>query len=283
MIRFSIPLLTLAAAVALWHTAPAEAATCGDSGNACATPNGTYNVALPERPETADRPAFIFLHGLGGSGDKVVKNKSFVRNITEQGYMLIAPTGMRRGNGPTNWSVKDGSPPMRDEEAFLLEVISDAAERFSLDRERVILSGFSRGGSMVWDLACSAPQHFAAFAPGGGGFWRPMAEECVAPVRLFHVHGWKDRTVPLEGRKIPGRTIHQGNLFAGIQTFGAANRCALERPLDAVVEGSLWIKTWVRCAEGSSLKFALHAGGHNLPKGWAKTIVDWFEQTPPVN
>ena len=275
------PILLLLAA----GSGPAAAQGCGASGSACQTESGVYNVAVPESaPGTVRLPAFIHLHGLGGSGDKVVGNKRFARTVTSQGYMLIAPTGLRwEGGGPTDWSVRDGSPAQRDEEAFLLEVIADAERRFRLDRERIILSGFSRGGSMVWDLACHAPQHFAAFAPGGGGFWRPLPAECKAPVRLFHVHGWKDRVVPLEGRKIPGKPIHQGNLFAGIQIFGAVNRCALERPLEAEITDPLWIKTFIGCADGSSLKFAVHPGGHQLPKGWAGTIAAWFEATAPVN
>jgi len=265
-----------------WN-APAATQDCGAAGAACRTAGGAYNVALPaDKPSDAGLPAFIHLHGLGGSGDKVVGNKGFARSITKEGYLLIAPTGLRwAGGGPTDWSVRDGSPAQRDEEAFILEVIADAEARFGLDRDRIILSGFSRGGSMVWDLACRAPGHFAAFAPGGGGFWRPLPAACTAPVRLFHVHGWKDRVVPLEGRKIPGKPIHQGNLFAGIQILGAANRCALERPLDAEIANPLWIKTFVGCAEGSSLKFAVYDGGHHLPKGWAGIITAWFEQTAP--
>ena len=272
-----------AALLSLPGTAAQAADPCGAVGSPCSVAGGAYNIALPDRPK--DRiPAFLFLHGLGGTGDKVLGNKRFRENITQLGYALIAPTGLSTGqSGRTNWSVRDGQPPMRDEEGFLTAVAADAADRFGVDRKRIILSGFSRGGSMVWDIACQSPETFAAYAPGGGGFWRPMARRCAGPVRLFHVHGWKDRTVPLEGRRIPGKTIHQGNLFAGIQTFGAANGCALERPLDASVDGPLWIKTWVGCREGSSLKFALHAGGHGLPKGWAQRIAAWFEETTPVN
>ncbi len=257
----------------------ATAQDCGAPGSPCQTESGVYNAVLPDDASDSVRlPAFLHLHGLGGSGDKVVGNKRFARAITGQGYMLIAPTGLRwAGGGPTDWSVRDGSPAERDEEAFILEVIADAERRFDLDRKRIILSGFSRGGSMVWDLACHAPQHFAAFAPGGGGFWRPLPRQCKSPVRLFHVHGWKDRVVPLEGRKIPEKPIHQGNLFAGIQIFGAANGCALERPLEAEIADPLWIKTFVDCTEGSSLKFAVHPGEHQLPKGWAATIAAWFE------
>ena len=59
----------------------------------------------------------------------------------------------------------------RDDVAFIRSVIDDAAERFHLDRDRVLLTGFSRGASMVWDVACIAPDTATAYASVSGGFW----------------------------------------------------------------------------------------------------------------
>ncbi|MEZ5904426.1 MAG: hypothetical protein R3C69_04705 [Geminicoccaceae bacterium] len=57
--------------------------------------------------------------------------------------------------------------------AFIGEVIDDAVARFALDRAHVLLTGFSRGGSLVWDIACQAPAMASAYAAIAGGFWRP--------------------------------------------------------------------------------------------------------------
>ena len=68
--------------------------------------------------------------------------------------------------------MRDGTPPWRDEGAFARAVLDDLAQRYAVDRKRVLMTGFSRGGSMVWDIACHDPAGFAAFAPAAGAFWR---------------------------------------------------------------------------------------------------------------
>ena len=79
----------------------------------------------------------------------------------------------------------------------------DAAAR-GVDRSRVLLAGFSRGGSMVWDVACHAPVTARAYAPVAGAFWEPLPASCQGGADLFQTHGWADRVIPLEGRSVAG-------------------------------------------------------------------------------
>ena len=61
----------------------------------------------------------------------------------------------------------DGSVEFRYVEA----VIEDAARRFPIDTKRLMAAGFSAGGMMVWNLACTMPERFAGFAAIAGTFW----------------------------------------------------------------------------------------------------------------
>ena len=47
----------------------------------------------------------------------------------------------------------------------MASVRDDAIARHGIDPDRIILSGFSVGGSMTAYLACAAPEAFAAYAP----------------------------------------------------------------------------------------------------------------------
>ena len=266
---------------ALFLGLPAAAqASCGPSPDPCALPDGEYHIVLPETGG-ASAPAVLYLHGAGGSGQSALRNRGMVDALTRRGYAVIAPTGGRSfGNRAGRvWNFYPGWEG-RDERDFLMRVAADATDRFGLDRNRMLLSGFSAGGFMVYYLACAAPRSFAAYASVAGGFWRPHPQTCDGPVQLFHTHGWRDGTVPLEGRALRGGAFLQGDIFAGMEIWRAANRCAGEDPDAYSDTGPFWRRKWTDCAVGSALELALHPGGHGVPRGWADMALDWFEALP---
>lgn len=275
MIRKALLTLTFAAVCG-----QAKADCAGEPGP-CLLSDGEYHIALPENK--SDRPAaIIFLHGAGSSGDSYFKNRGMVNAFTNRGYAFIAPTGGRsfRGRANANWVFFPGWEG-RDETDFLKRVADDAASRFGIDRDRIILSGFSAGGFMVNYLACDAPGAFAAYAPVSGGFWRPHPQACSGPVKLFHTHGWTDSTVPIEGRPLRNGEFLQGDIFAGLEIWRNANACAGHNPSSYTETGQFWRRKWDRCDPDSALEFALFPGGHGVPRGWANMALDWFEDVVP--
>ncbi len=271
--RASRALAALLAGIAL--TGPARA-DCGPDAGACPLPQGDYHIRLPEAAE--DAPVVVFLHGYGGKGRSTLRNARLVEPLVARGYAVIAPEGAPRGgDGPQSWGFLPGRTA-RDDPAFLANVVADAADRFGVSTERVILSGFSAGGFMVNYLACAQPESFAAYAPVSGGFWRPHPADCAGPVRLFHTHGWTDTVVPLEGRYLGGGAYQQGDIFAGLEIWRAANACSDEKPTGFGRTGDFMRRRWSDCMEGSALEFALFPGGHTVPAGWADMMLDWFEE-----
>ncbi|MEM8792598.1 MAG: PHB depolymerase family esterase [Pseudomonadota bacterium] len=262
---------TLLAAL-LFLTAPALAETPCAQG--CSTDLGDYHLVLPEG--TGPFPVLMHLHGMGGTGAGVARGAS-AKVALARGYAVIAPTGWQPvSRYPKNWGVYDGRTYSRDDIAFLRGVLADAAAKAPIDPDRVLLSGFSRGGSMVWDIACRAPDLARAYAPVAGAFWVPEITACEAPVDLFHTHGWLDRTVPLEGRPIPGATITQGDVFGALFTLREANGCVNRQPKESRIEDARWWRSWSDCTH-ARIDLMLHPGGHGVPRGWADLALDWFE------
>ena len=251
-------------------------AACGVAADLCQIDSGEYRITLPDEIGT-DTPMLIFLHGFGGNANGTMNNRRLVQPMLDRGWAVIAPEGLRRGGtGPKSWNFFPGWTG-RDEAAFLSDVAKDAARRFGTSNARVMLSGFSAGGFMVSYLACAQPGTFAAYAPVSGGFWRPHPERCDGPVKLLHTHGWKDPTVPLEGRKLRNGTFQQGDIFAGLEIWRAANACPDEKPSRFSETGTFWRRAWTGCDPDSALEFALFPGGHTLPSGWSDMAIDWFE------
>ena len=272
-------LLVLAAMLAL---SGCRAVPCaGPEVCGYATPLGRYFAALPETTEGA--PILILLHGAGGSGAGVLGVGDVAATATARGYAVLAPDALPWGDGRRGglWSFlpDEQRPRARDEGAFLTGVAEDAAERWGLDPDAVLLAGFSAGGFMVSYLACEEPGRFAAYAPVAGGFWRPQPDACAGPVRLLHTHGLSDRIVPIEGRPLVGGRYLQGDIFEGMALWRAANGCAAPDPDGYVETGQFMRRRW-DCAPGSALEMALYPGGHRVPEGWTAMALDWFEGLP---
>lgn len=257
---------------------------CGGAQSACQVDKGSYHVALPE--DAAERarplPAVLFFHGAGGSGARVFNNRAMTDTLTGRGYLVIAPNAIPRPGGRFGpvWSFIPGRVAHRDEAVFVEQVLDDARQRFSLDRDRVLMTGFSIGGSLSWYLACQRPELARAYAPVAGAFWRPYPERCAGPVKLLHTHGWVDKTVPLEGRPLGDGSIMQGDVFHALAMLRELNGCSKLRADAFSFSEDYWHRRWDSCAPGTALELALHAGGHRIPRGWADMALDWFEGLP---
>lgn len=282
-----LAILALLCAATTATTAKTVHAGCGADEAACEIDGGSYHAVLPTGEA---KGALVFLHGWGSSGQGSLRMSGMVRTFAQAGYVVIAPDGTpREGRSGRRWSFHPDLPAARDEYDFLARVKDDSAARFGFDPDNVLLSGFSIGGSMTSYVACFRPETFAAYAPVGGGMWRPHPVACEAPVKLMHTHGWTDGTVPLEGRAVRGENARdpqafvQGDVFATLQTWRTANDCVNHMPDQRNAEGAFWTRTWTDCAPGSALSFALHPGGHAMPKGWAAMALQWFEGAGVLN
>ena len=266
-------------ALALGAIAPAAMAqdSCGTPVNACEIDGGSYHIARP--PDAVGTvPALMFLHGFGSQGRSTMNNGRIVQEAHQRGYAVIAPNGSEWREGRLSWNFRL-SEDRRDDVAFLQNVLADAADRFDIAASDSVLGGFSVGGSMVAYVACQAPDSFAAFVPVAGNFWRPhpAPQDCAGPVRMLHTHGWRDGTVPLEGRVLRAGAFHQGDVFYALQIWRDVNGCT-QTKADRMEWGETFKhRAWNTCLPGSYLEFALFDGGHTVPGGWAPMMFDWLD------
>jgi len=261
------------AALALLIAAPAAYA-CGDAETPCAVETGDYHYAMPD---AAPKGIVVHLHGGGAQGAGLLRS-GLARQAASRGYVFVAPNGFHpEARWSRNWSVRArGDSYARNDMDFLTDVMVDVRSRTGVAGGPVLLAGFSRGGSMVWDIACARPDFADAYAPLAGAFWDDLPESCAAPVRLYHTHGWTDRVVPLEGRSFRDGAIVQGDVWASLKVLRETNGCDARQPERNSFEGDLWFRHWTDCAAGE-IQLMLHQGGHGAPRGWSGRVMDWFE------
>lgn len=247
----------------------------------CTIETGSYHLALPESwdGETA-LPAIVFFHGHRSSGKSVMKG-SVRATFGTAGYAVIAPNGpMRPGADYRYWPGRPMKGQSRDDIVFTEAVVDDVARRIPLDRERILVSGFSAGGSMAWMVACYRGDLFAGYVSIAGALRRPApSSECPGgPARMLHIHGFADAQVPLEGRAI--RDWHQGDVFASLDLLRNTNGCE-SKPSAIDIGNPFWCRVWTTCSGSADIRFCLHEGGHSIPTGWAKIAKNWFEAAWP--
>jgi polyhydroxybutyrate depolymerase len=233
----------------------------------CKVASGIYRILLP-REATTTRPygAIVYFHGYQGTASEIVADPALVEVARRLGVALIAPEGIGR-----SWSFPGSPAQNRDELAFVAQMLDDAARRFPIDPGRLMASGFSQGGSMVWHLACRMPERFAAFAPIAGAFWEPLPQSCTGQrPKLIHVHGTNDGTVPLAGRQLR-QGFRQGDVFKSFSAL-APGGCTTDLPdmARSVSLGPALTCRQANACSGARLELCLHDGGHVADAAWVE-------------
>ncbi|AOO81324.1 hypothetical protein BHK69_13385 [Bosea vaviloviae] len=272
-----------AAALALTGPAPAQnpadrkaVDSCPAEGG-CPVEGGSYRIILPQPAPAGERSgAILYFHGYQGSADETIADQGLVAVAQRLGVALIAADGMAR-----TWSYPGSPGHHRDEFAYVGRVLDDVAQRFPVDPGRIMASGFSQGGSMVWYLACRMPARFAGFAPIAGAFWEPLPRGCAGPrPNLIHVHGVSDTTVPLAGRSLRSG-YRRGDVFKSLAILApggctASLAAAIEAPADPP---QLTCRLASGCAGPARLELCRHTGGHIAAATWVERA--WRLIMPP--
>jgi len=253
-------------------TMPTALWACGADTN-CAIGDRHYRIVMPEDHD-GNTPVgvVVFAHGYRGSAAGVMRNKTLRRTVSDLGLALIAVKSAGAEwdlpKGPHTYNT-DGS----GEYEYFDAVIKDASEKFAIDTKRMMVTGFSAGGMMVWYLACARSGSFAGFAPMAGTFWQKPPKTCAGPVaNIVHIHGDNDRTVPLKGRKI--QNTRQGQVTEALAMYRKYGDFGIAKKQQS---GVLACQNSSNVA-GDILDFCQFSGGHQFSSKYVKFAWDTFAQ-----
>ena len=237
---------------------------------------GGHYLALPPPGWTAGEPlqATLFFHGWRSSAAAFAADQGFTDAFAVEGVLLVLPDG-RDGS----WSFTGSPSSARDELAFADAIRRDLIERWRVDPHRLLVTGFSLGAAMAWELACRRGRDYRAFVAIAGAFWEPLPARCEGgPVNLLQFHGTADDVVPMTGRAI-GERWRQGDVLAGLAVLRRLDGCA-DASAAAGMGVALRCEVWDGCASGRRIELCRHAGGHVLPKGWVALAHGWARGLP---
>jgi phospholipase/carboxylesterase len=151
---------------------------------------GGVSLYIPEYYDPEVRwPLIVALHGGSGHGADFLW--TWLREARTRGCIVASPTS--RGD---TWSLMDpdvdGAP--------LRTLVARIAQRWSVDADRILLTGMSDGGTFALQTGLMARAPFTHLAPISGSF-HPMLLDGAAAVRglpIYLVHGALDWMFPIE-------------------------------------------------------------------------------------
>ncbi len=164
-----------------------------------------YRLLKPrDYDATKKYPLVLFLHGAGERGnDNVAQLKYgaplFIKPEVREKYacFVIAPQCPTEQKwADIDWSSDTPAQPekLSPSMALTLSVIELLRKEFSIDADRLYVTGLSMGGYGTWDLVTRVPKQWAAAAPVCGGGDKDKAA-LAKDVPLWAFHGSEDPVV----------------------------------------------------------------------------------------
>jgi phospholipase/carboxylesterase len=157
-------------------------------------------------------PTIIAIHGWGANamdllGLAPILHRGEALVLCPQGPFALADPQSRMVVGFGWFPMSAGRPPDPLEFAkaagLLAEWIDEAAKQYPIDRNHVVLLGFSQGGVMAYELFLRDPERYAGLAALSTWFPPELAEKARASDALkgrpvLVVHGTSDQMIPVE-------------------------------------------------------------------------------------
>lgn len=164
----------------------------------------------PDDEPSKPLPLVIMLHGFGGTALNAAHETGWSAKADREGFIIAYPEGTRPDQkspanfrkNPQAWN--DGSGRFHagtekiDDVAFIDALMTEIAQRYRVDSERVFVTGFSNGASMTFRIGAELSHRVRAIAPVSGTCWL----QTVHPARLLavcYITGTADSLNPMEG------------------------------------------------------------------------------------
>lgn len=161
-----------------------------------------YSILVPvDYDPKTPKPLIVALH----YGGKVTPH--YARGLIK---VLIAP-GLRELNAIVVAPDSIAGPWTNEKnESMVLELMDFISEKYNIDKEKTLLTGFSMGGHGTWYIGSRNQDRFSAIIPVAG---YPTVEEGVNwTVPVYAIHSRADTVVPIEAtEKYVAAQKGQGN------------------------------------------------------------------------
>jgi predicted peptidase len=150
-----------------------------------------YYLYYPEEYEANSAvkfPLLLFLHGGGESGDSLSTVKrigppKLIANGRNFPFLVLAPQNPHKNKW---WNTR-----------AIVQLLDTIIAHNNVDKNRIYLTGLSRGGGAAWELAVQYPEKFAAMAVVCGMTPVPYASWINKKLAIWVFHGEDDQSIAI--------------------------------------------------------------------------------------
>ena len=192
-----------------------------------------YGLAVPaDYNASSPRPLVIALHPGGGAGTPYYGDRYmrtiFVPGLRELGAITIAPDVPTRA-----WTDPQA-------EQAVMSLIKAVRDEFSIDRRRIVVVGFSLGGSGTWFLSARHPDLFTAAIVMAGRTEEPLAS--LAKIPTYVIHSRNDEVVPFAQAEQRAGALERMGRPVRFDTLAGVGHYDMGGYLTALENGGRWVR-----------------------------------------
>ena len=208
---------------------------------------GLHNLELPRTDEPAIRyaisiprnyspstpvPLILALHFGVQGGSAAGAGRDVVQiligpALAELGAIIVAPDSVRG-----DWSTAENEKAVN----ALLDMV---LARYLIDKKKVVVTGFSMGGTGSWHFAEKYPERFSAAIPVAG---RPPASASGWRLPVLAIHSHDDQVVPFDPTEARIGELQKAGVNAKLIPLTGITHYETYRFRDALRQGVSWLR-----------------------------------------
>ena len=147
----------------------------------------------------------------------------------KHGFIYCAPDAIDR-----SWNATEACCDWRgkvDDSKYLRGLIEAAVKKYSIDRNRIYVTGLSNGGFMSYRMAHDHSDLITAIVPFAGVGYKVWPSKPKKPVSVLHIHGTKDSTIKWNGGTTRSLNTSYPGAEENFNNWKQFNQC--DREVDA--------------------------------------------------
>ena len=168
-----------------------------------------YILFVPSSYDENENTPIVFnLHGGSGTAEEQMNYVSDMRNLSDsEKFILVYPQASSDSNGIPIWNLGgvNSKATYVDDVGYISHLIDKISEFYSVDRDRIYVTGFSNGGYLSFELACKLSSEIAAFASVAGHMFIDTYNDCspTHPTPFLSINGTEDNYDGIAGYYLP--------------------------------------------------------------------------------
>jgi polyhydroxybutyrate depolymerase len=229
-----------------------------------------FHLVPGARPAgNAPRPLLIVYHGAGDAAVNIKNNTGIAQYAEKAGIVVAYPDAVEGYNA--RWATNPVDLEIVDDLEFSRAIVDEIDNDYPIDRARIFALGYSRGGDLVYQIACRDPQFIRAGVAIASTRLTSNNEWCAATAQntvqpaMTTILGSVDPLMPWDGG---GSALRMGAIESAT-FFAERNGCRSGAPTESAHPAYSGYRirrfTFEPCTKSDVVLFRVEPLGHDWP------------------